>query len=260
MRTVPCNVCGETREFDEVFARKADNLRVIHCRGCGLAFVNPTFTPQEHLAWYNTRYWNELPVDARGNYAAFPPEKVDHWTRRAAGQIDYFATFCEIMKHKPGLHVLEIGCGYGAHLEEVRRRCPEAKLFAVEPNARLYASLRQRLSDLQILGKTLETLSGVHMMFDCVVLASVLDHVVDPSILMKRVYTLFQPTGLGLVVTHNTAGRVGHVYDLDHLFYFTEGTLRQLMNNCHFQIVRMDVRNEFGQPGTDCLFAVVRKK
>ena len=259
MRTVPCNVCGEQRDFEEVFARKADNLRVARCRGCGLIFVNPTFTLQEHLTWYNTRYWDELPTDARGNYTSFPPDQVAQWERRAKGQIEYFATFCEPMKKKPDLHVLEIGCGYGAHLSEVRHRCPQAKLYAVEPNARLYPSLRARMPDLQMLGKTLETLSGVRMMFDGIILASVLEHAVDPTTLMKRAYTLLQPAGMALIVAHNAAGRMGHVYDLNHLFYFTEGTLQALLRNCHLNIVRVDQCNELGQTGTDFLFAIARK-
>jgi len=260
MRTVSCNVCGEPREFEEVFVQKTENLRVVKCRSCGLVFVNPTFTPVEHLAWYSTRYWNDIPTDGHGNYTAIPADKVDRWTRRAKGQIDYFATFCEAMKQKPNLHMLEVGCGYGAHLEEIRRRCPEAKLYAVEPNTRIYASLRQRIPDLQMLGKTLETLSGVRMMFDCILICSVLEHSFDPTTLLKRVYTLLQPTGLCLLVTHNMAGRMGHVYDLNHLFCFSEGTLKQLLGNCHLQAVRVDLRDEFGHPGSDCLYVLVRKK
>jgi len=260
MRAVPCNICGETREFDEVFVQKGDNLRVVRCRGCGLTFVNPTFTPQEHLAWYSTRYWNDIPTDGRGNYATIPPDRVERWHRRAKGQIDYFAMFCEPMKQKPNLHVLEIGCGYGAHLEEIRRRCPESRLYAVEPNTRIYASLRSRLPDVQILGKTLEMLSGVRMLFDCVILSSVLEHAADAATLLKRAVTLLQPTGLCLIVTHNSGGRMSHVYDLNHLYYFTEGTLRQLLSNSHLQVVRVDLRDEFGQPGSDCLYVVARKK
>ena len=260
MRTVPCNVCGEARELEEVFVQKAENLRVVRCRSCGLVFVNPTFTPPEHLAWYGTRYWNDIPNDGHGNYVNIPADKIERWTRRGKGQIDYLAMFCEAMKTKPVLHLLEVGCGYGAHLEEVHRRCPAAKLYAIEPNTRLYASLRQRMPELQILGKTLETLSGVRMMFDCIILSSVLEHSSDPSTLLKRVYTLLQPTGLCLIVTHNAAGRMSHVYDLNHLCYFSEGSLQQLLGNCHLQSVRVDLRDEFGQPGSDCLYLVVRKR
>ncbi len=259
MRSVPCNVCGETQELQEVFSQKADNLRVVHCKSCGLTFVNPTFTPQEHLAWYTTKYWADIPNDGKGNYAAIPQDRIDRWNRRAKGQVDYMAMFCDAMK-KPSLHVLEIGCGYGAHLEEVRRRCPQARVYAVEPNSRIYASLKQRMPDLQILGRTLETLGGVRMMFDCLIISAVLEHTVDPAALLKRAYTLMQPTGLMLLVTHNATGRTGHVYDLNHLYYFTEGTLHQLCAGAHLGIVRTDLRDEFGQPGSDCIYTVLRKR
>ena len=260
MRNIPCNLCGESRELVEVYAQKAENLRVVRCKGCGLVFVDPTFTPQEHLAWYATRYWSEIPSDGHGNYATIPADRVERWTRRAKGQIDYFAQFCDVLKQKPNLHVLEIGCGYGAHLEEVRRRCPQAKVYAVEPNTRIYSDLRRRMPDLQMLGKTLEMLGGVRLMFDCLIISAVLEHATDPTTMLKRAYTLLQPSGLCLLVTHNSTGRTGHVYDLNHLFYFTEGTLHQLCANCHLQVVRTDLRDEFGQPGSDSIYAVLRKR
>jgi SAM-dependent methyltransferase len=260
VRIIPCNVCGERRDFVEAFVDRPANLRVVRCRGCGLVFVNPTFTLQEHHAYYATRYWNDIPTDGRGNYTVFPPEKVERWKRRALAHLDYLSTFCDHLKGQPKLNVLEVGCGYGAHLEEVRRRCPEAKLAAVEPNTRVYASIRSRMPEVQILGKSLETLSGARMLFDCVITASVLEHATDPSSALKRIHAMLAPNAMCLIVTHNQGGHLSHVYDLDHLYYFTEGTLHTLLTGSHLDVVRLDVRGEYGVAGDDCIYAIVRKK
>ena len=106
----------------------------------------------------------------------------------------------------------------------------------------------------------LETLGGVRMMFDVIIISAVLGTATDPATTLKRAYTLLQPTGLCLLVTHNAAGRTGHVYDFNHLFYFTEGTLHQLCDAAHLGVVRTDLRDEFGQPGSDCIYAVLRKR
>jgi cyclopropane fatty-acyl-phospholipid synthase-like methyltransferase len=260
MRAVSCNLCGEKREFDPVFADPSANLRVVRCRGCGLVFVNPTFTPQEHFQYYNSVYWNDMPTDSSGSYTNIPVDRVERWQKRAKAHIDYLCTFCEHVKTSTAMHVLEIGCGYGAHLDEVHRRFPQARLMAVEPNLRMHKSLRQRLPDVQILGKTLETLSGSHMLFDCIIAVDVLERTVDPTSTCRRIYAMLANAGVCLLITHNLAGRQGHVYDLSHLYYFTEGTLHTLLTNCHLSIVRLDIRGEFGGGGDDRIYTIVKKK
>jgi len=260
MRNVPCNICGEKHEFDEIYSDRPQNLRVVRCRGCGLVFVNPSLTPREHLEYYNTVYWNEFPVGQGGGYTEIPPDRIARWEKRAKANIDYLATFCEPIKSAAKLQIMEVGCGYAAHLEEVHRRCPNAKLTAVEPNARLYNLIRKRLPEVQILGKTLETLSGVRMLFDCIIAVDLIERTVDPTYTCKRMHTMLARDGVALIVTHNMAGRQGHVYDLSHLYYFTEGTLHALLSRCHLDIVRLDVRGEHGLAGDDRICAIVKKK
>jgi len=259
VQTIACNICGEKRDFEEVYVDRPGNLRVVRCRGCGLVFVNPTFTPREHLEYYNTLYW-DFPTDAAGSYREIPPERIQRWEKRARAHIDYFATFCDPIKHGSRLHGLEVGCGYAAHLAEVKRRCPEARLAAVEPNRRLYNVIRERLPDVQILGNTLERLSGVRMLFDCIIAVDVLQRTIDPTYTCRRMHTMLAPDGLCLIIVNNLAGRQGHVYGLSRLHYFTEGTLHPLLTKCHLDIVRLDVRGEFGLAGDDCIYAIVKKK
>jgi len=260
MRLVSCNVCGEKRELDQVYVDAPTNLRVVRCRGCGLVFVNPTFTPNEHLQYYNSVYWNDMPTDASGSYTHIPADRIERWEKRAKAHIDYLCTFCEHVKSGGAIHVLEVGCGYGAHLEEIHRRFPDVKLMAVEPNRRIYKSIKERLPDVQILGKTLETLSGVHMLFDCIIAVDVIERTVDPTSTCRRIHTMLADQGVFFLITHNLAGRQGHVYDLSHLHYFTEGTLHALLTNCHLSVVRVDIRGEFGGSGDDRIYAIVKKK
>lgn len=260
MRLIPCNICGERRDFTEVYHSRPESLRVVRCNGCGLVFVNPAFTPQEHLEYYNTTYWEEISTDGQGSYDSMPPEFLDRWQGRAKADVDYLCTHCH--KVKPGVpfNVLEVGCGYGAHLEEIHRRHPEAKLAAVEPNKRFYNCIANRLPDVQILGKTLETLSGARMLFDCVIVADTLEHALDPTYTMKRISTILAPDGICLISTPNCDSTAGHVYRLAHLFYFSEATLRTLLTHSFVNIVRVDVRGEFGTTGRPYLYVIAMKK
>ena len=259
MRTIPCNICGERRDFEEVYVDRPANLRVVRCRGCGLVFVNPTFTPREHLEYYNTLYW-DFPADAAGSYREIPPDRIERWERRAKAHINYFATFCEPIKCGAKVQVMEVGCGYAAHLAEMKQRCPEARLAAVEPNGRLYKAIRGRLDDAQILGKTLERLSGVRMLFDCIIAVDVIQRTVDPTYTCRRIHAMLAPSGMCLIIVHNLAGRQGHVYGLSRLHYFTEGTLHALLSKCRLDIIRLDIRGEFGLAGDDCIYTIVKKK
>ena len=260
MRKISCNLCGETREFDEVHKDRSQDLRVVHCRGCGLIFANPTFTPQEHLKYYDETYWSELPTSAAGSYASFPPERVERWEKRARAHIAYFCQHCQNIKECNANHVLEVGCGYAAHLEEVKRRCPDCSLAAVEPNRRFYNSIRKRMSDVRILGRTLETIGGGRMLFDCIVAVDVIERTIDPTTALRRIYTMLHPQGLCLLITLNAGGRSGVVYDLAHLYYFTEGTLARLFGKCHLAPVRMDVRGEMSAAGDERIYAILKKK
>lgn len=261
MQEVPCNICGERRELDEIFADAAANVRVVRCRSCGLIFVNPTMTTARHLNFYNRAYLDDIPTDTNGNYTDIPPEKIAHWEKRAKGHIDYFSGFCDKLKTGGMIHVLEVGCGYAAHLEEVHRRCPGATLAAVEPNKRMHNIIRKRLPGTHILGRTLETLSGVRMLFDRIIAVDVLERTVNPAYNCRRIHTMLAKDGLCLIITHNNmASRQGHVYDLSHLYYFTEATLHALLTRNRLEIVSLEERDEFGRPGDDRVYAVVKKK
>ena len=260
MHKIPCNVCGEKREFDEIHKDRASGLRVVRCRGCGLIFVNPTFTPHEHLEYYSSIHWSEFPTAGTGSYSFIPPEQVEHWEKRAKAHIDYLATFYAPVKEGRRIHVLEVGCGYAAHLEELKRRCPEASLAAVEPNRRIYAIIRKRMPKTQILGKTIETLGGGRMLFDCIIAVDVLERTVDPTTALRRIHTMLGHDGRCLIVTHNAAGRSGSVYDLSQLYYFTEGTLAPLFRKCRLDLVRQDIRGETGLAGDDRIYNILSKK
>ena len=261
MQKVTCNICGERYEFDEVFHDPVANFRAIRCRGDGLIFLNPMLTPREHLNYYNTKFWNDIPVDRSGSYVDFPPERVERWTTRAKGHIDYFSNFCTDLKNGSRMHALDVGCGYAAHLEELFRRCPQATLTAVEPNRRLHNSIHKRMPHVTLIGKTLMAMAGMRTQYDCIIMTQVLDHCVDPTTACRRIYTLLARNGLALITVHNTSGSHGHVYDCDHLYYFTRHTLHRLLEKCHLDAVRIETRHEMGHSrGDDLIYAVIKKK
>jgi hypothetical protein len=260
MPRITCNLCGETRDFEQVYSSREEARQVVRCRGCGLVFFTPMLTLREFLDYSSTRHLSSIPTDAQGNYADIPAELTERWQKQAKANIDYLATFCEPVKSGGKPHVIQVGCGYGANLEEVHRRCPQATLSAVEPNPRFHKLLRQRLPDVHVFGKTLEALSGIRMLFDCIICAQFLERSFDPTYLCRRLHALLAPTGSCLIVTQNMVGTHGHVYDLSRLYYFTEGTLHALLTKCHLDVVRLDIRGEFGLAGDDLIYAVARKK
>jgi len=259
MRKISCNLCGEKREFDQVHKDRSLDLCVVRCRGCGLTFVNPTFTPQEHLKYYNEIYWSDIPTSGTGSYSFIPPDRVELWEKRAKAHIDYFSTFCKGIEEGAKLSVLEVGCGYAAHLEEVKHRCPECLLAAVEPNRRMYNVIKKRLPKVQLLGRTLEALGG-RMLFNYIIAVDVIERTVDPTSALRRLHTMLAHDGMCLIITHNGASRAGTVYDLSHLYYFTEATLSRLLRKCHLDVVRMDTRGEISAGGDERIYTIVKKK
>lgn len=77
--------------------------------------------------------------------------------------------------------VLEIGCGSGAHLEQLAGAAPHAALTGVEPDERLRALAAERVTHARVIDGTAEGLPLAGASVDFAVARYVFQHVGDPD-------------------------------------------------------------------------------
>ncbi|MCP4668167.1 MAG: class I SAM-dependent methyltransferase [Deltaproteobacteria bacterium] len=152
------------------------------------------------------------------------------------------------IKGGPG-KLLDIGCGYGFFLGEMKSRGWQVQGIEISPVGRRYA---RDTWGVQVHSQALEDLALPENCFDVVTLFYVLEHVVDPRALLKEVSYILKPRGLVLLRWPHTTpiarllGPLSKRFDLYHtpyhLYDFTPKTMEMLLNQSGFKRVRTMVK------------------
>ncbi len=103
-------------------------------------------------------------------------------------------------------HVLEVGCGAGANLSEIRRRHPRCRTVGLERQPDAAAEARRRDGvDRLVEGDVLdhERIDFDPASFDLVVLSHVLEHFAQPEQVLARCRRWLQPGGHVLIALPN---------------------------------------------------------
>lgn len=148
-----------------------------------------------------------------------------------------------------GARVLDVGCGTGA-LSVVLRDERHAAVVGIEPDVVRAARAAERGIDVHagVLTPALQATLGT---FDVAVYADVLEHLADPLAELVKVAPFVRPEGIVIVSVPNVAhwsvrlnllrGRFRYerfgIMDATHLRWFTEETIRQLMDQAGLDVV-----------------------
>ena len=175
LHRVPCNICGSSKER---FITTQNSCRVVECMECGFVYVNPR--PRDEKL-------KEL-------YLNYLPEKIEdplQWNIYMKGVFKKAAYIITEMFPKGG-RLLDIGCGYGFFLSEMKARGWETYGMDVSSTAVSYASGR----GLNVALGTLKDIKYQDDFFDAVTMFYVLEHLPDPIDALKDIRNILKPGGL----------------------------------------------------------------
>lgn len=146
--------------------------------------------------------------------------------------------------------VLEIGCGTGATgaLALEHKRC--GRYVGVELVERAAAQAREVLTDVLVGDVERMELPWQPCEFDAVILSEVLEHLIEPWTLLRRLKPYLRPGGLVLASSPNIAhwrvlrelalGRFNladqGVFDRTHMRWFTPATFEDLFESCGYRV------------------------
>ncbi len=222
-----CDLCGCVDHL--LFAEKgrgSSALRTVICRGCGLVHTNPRPSAQANADFYHKAYWGEYKSQSA------PDER---FFRRRLPKIKPLLQL--LRPHlRPGVKVLEVGCGVGALLWSIKSLVGTGTFIGVEPHDG-HAKFAREAKGLDVRNALLEEvekdLPRAH--FDLVVMNHVLEHTTSPTQTLATLKQLLRPGGLfvGEVPNIEAPGsRLSHFFHEAHHYNFSPHTLRRLALKC----------------------------
>jgi SAM-dependent methyltransferase len=247
LESVPCNLCGSseshvlrpatydiqsTREIDftRTFSSSSDerlNHQLVACARCGLQYVSPRLRAEAVLEGYAAGSDEQFVSQARGREITFG---------KCLDAIQ------QIWNRPPG-RLLDIGTGGGSfpHVASLRGWNAEG----CEPN-RWLCNWALEHYGLPIRPGTVFEQNYPGRTYDVVTLWDVLEHTPDPKTEVREAHRLLKDEGL-LVINYPDIGSwiaraMGRswVFLLDvHLYYFTRTTIRKLLEDAGFDVVRI---------------------
>lgn len=243
--TQVCDLC-ENGDF-QIFAtrgRHGMKLQTVICQGCGLVYTNPRMSELENREFYKNRYWgkfkNKTVPDERFFRRRLPKIKP------ILGQMRTYL--------RPGVSVLEIGCGVGALLHSMRATvASDGTFIGIEPHqghaqfAREAKQLDVRAGLLNEVSQELKPAS-----FDLVVMNHVLEHTPSPTEVFLAVRKLLKPRGVLVVEVPNVeapGSRLSHFFHVAHHYAFSPRTLHRLAQKTGFLANRV-IALDGDLPGT----------
>jgi 2-polyprenyl-3-methyl-5-hydroxy-6-metoxy-1,4-benzoquinol methylase len=243
----PCNICGSTDfrvllparhdepalspgDLTRTFSSSSDERltrQLVACAACGLQYVSPRLRAEAVLDGY-----------AGGSDEAFVSQVRGR-------EITFGRSLDVILRawNRPPGRLLDIGTGSGAFLHVASQR--GWQVDGCEPNRWLCEWARANYA-LNIRAGTVFEQHYPSAAYDVVTLWDVLEHTPDPRREVEEARRLLRVGGL-LVVNYPDIGSwiaslMGRrwVFLLDvHLYYFTRATIRRLLEDTGFELLRL---------------------
>jgi SAM-dependent methyltransferase len=224
-----CEACGEGGA--ETVPGPQRRWRYWRCARCGHAWLHPAPTGEELARYYNAAY-----AVPRELYVAHVPR--EHRVLQSLFRRHRIA---------PG-RVLEVGCSYGAMLDAFRRDGWDVE--GVELDARAAEVARSFYSLRVHQGRLEDVRASLLGAYDVIALYHVIEHVQDPSELIRDLVAMCRSGGAILIKTPNARSLLARVvggwwewYAVpEHLHLFSPSSLRALLESSGLAIEVMLTR------------------
>ena len=223
-RLIPCAICGGSSFRPSL---SCEGFSYVRCVSCGLVQMNPQPLTEEIRHRYNTDYLA---------YETANEEAFLNLQRLALKDAD-FVELEKTLLPKPASgarpRVLDIGCAIGSLLALLRERGWVTTGVEISVPQAEYARQKR---NLDVLSLPLEENHFPAAFFNVVLASHLIEHLNDPSGLVREVRRILTPGGRFFVTTPNIAGFQARLFGsswrsaiFDHLYLFSVNTLSRLL-------------------------------
>lgn len=224
--SVDCPICGPSQQ--RPLYRKGA-WSIVTCAECGLARVNP-------------RRKNSVEIYQTDSYFSDVNYYYDYQGNKAAYQKGFTSKLALIRQHSArNGKLLDVGAAYGFFMEEAAR-------FGFEPyGVELSREAAQHASQYGLVFQTPFLDVKTDHRFSAITFIDSLEHFEDPEGGLRKAFDLLDDGGLVAVMVPNIASWFARITGAkwhlllpeEHLFYFTNDSLRRLLQKTGFQIVHL---------------------
>lgn len=207
--------------------RDSDNYKVFRCDDCGQVQVNPIPTVDEDRNYYNN--------DSQAK-AVF--EDVNMEVMKSKSILDVNRRF-EMFKDKinKNMNLLEIGCGYGFFVENLKNKGYDIKGIEVSNIRREYGikALACEIYDINLLNQNIS--DSQKEKYDVIFLFHVLEHISEPEKFLRNIRKMLKKEGSLIIEVPNLDDHMlerskeyrDFYFQRAHITYFNKTTLINLL-------------------------------
>ncbi len=243
-----CDLCDcASHQVFRTRGRGDSHLATVICQNCGLVYSNPRPSEEENADFYHHRYWDAYKGKNEADDSFF--------NRRLPKIKSMLQEVTPLLK--PGVKLLEIGCGVGALLWSIKNTCNGLGEFVgVEPHSG-HARFAREQKELNVHNGLLEEVYGklAKSEFDVIIMNHVLEHTISPTGTFAKLKELLKPNGTLVIEVPNVeapGSRLSHYFHIAHHFAFSPKTLQRLGTKGGFRIVKIEALDG-DLPGTRLL-------
>jgi SAM-dependent methyltransferase len=198
LESVKCCICdiddaepiGVGEDFE--YRTSPDTFLAVHCRRCGLVYLNPRPAITELDRIYPADYHAFEFSAERYGFVYKVRRKLE-----ARRMLDC----CRGLEKNA--RIIDVGCGDGFHLSLLRDFGQKSwRLEGIEPNDR--AVEMGRRNGLKIYKGIVQNLDLPQSSYDLAFMIATIEHVDDPTAVLRAVRSLLKPGGRLVIVTDNT--------------------------------------------------------
>lgn len=234
MQEAECNLCGSGKN-SEIY--KDERVRYVICDDCSLIYLNPRQNFAEYKKFYDEDY------QITRHKVSVYDQAVERLGKKGSYQrwketLDFFKDYID-----RNSRVLEIGSSWGALLKAIQDTFG-SNVTGVEISG-LAAEVAKKYYGLDIYHQTFEEYwekrrGDEH--FDFIIMVHVLEHIIDPSSILKKISELLTDNGFLYIVIPDTMkpyDSLDRYFHFEHCYYFTPLTLKNILGRQGFKIVKM---------------------
>jgi SAM-dependent methyltransferase len=227
-----CDLCGrgDPRNLFQI-----EGLQFMECRKCGVVYTYPSPAEDQLASVYHDGYILGLPGG----------EALDKQPEWIINPISWEATRvrCATEGTTAG-RVLEIGCATGRFLALLKQRGWE--VWGVEFNANA-AAVASKLLKANVFAGDFMKANLPDQYFDVVTLFHVIEHTLHPRDNVQKMHDILKKGGRLVLETPDfgsrNARKLGlkwpHIKPGEHLYYFSERSLRNLLEGSGFRVEKV---------------------
>ncbi len=235
-QTIPvlCNVCGNDNAAPLRMA--IDRLhgfeglfQYVQCKSCGLVYMNPQIAPECISQFYPDDY--------------APHQAGSASTGKTAHKPDLPKMILDTLNSQSS--VLDIGCGNGDFLNNVRHFC-NCRVNGVDTSENAVLCAKKQYG-LDIFRGEITSAPFEEKSFDLITAWSCIEHMNNPALAVKKMFSLCKPGGFLFLKTPNYDSFAAKLfkenwYHLDcprHLYIFSPSTITALLEKSGFGAVNV---------------------